>query len=414
MRTVLVVLAVACSSVAVVAGENWPQYRGPNGDGCSDARGLPVKWSETENVRWKTAIHDKGWSSPVVWGDQIWMTTATADGKDLFAVCVDRASGKILHDLKIFTVDQPQKSIDFNSYASPTPVIEAGRVYVHFGYAGTACLDTSNGKVLWERRDLPCNHWRGPASSPIIYKDLLFLVFDGHDVQYVAALDKKTGATVWKKDRTIKYVSDDGDIKKAFATPQVIEVGGKPQLVSPAAEATITYDPATGDEVWRVIHGGMNEAGRPLYGHGLVFLTNGHKKKLFAVDPTSTGDLTNTNVRWTFAKEVPSQPSLLLVDDLIFMVSDGDMASCLEAKTGKLVWSERLKGPAAFSSSPLYADGKIYLSTREGNTHVLEAGRTFKVLAINALADGCMASPAVVGKSLLLRTKTHLYCLEQK
>ena len=146
MRQFLTLLALTLSATFAAAGENWPQYRGPSGDGHADAKGLPIHWSETENIKWKTAIHDKGWSSPVIWGDQIWMTTALASGKELFAVCVDRASGKIVHDLKVFDVEKPQFCIDFNSYASPTPVIEAGRVYVHFGSAGTACLDSTTEK----------------------------------------------------------------------------------------------------------------------------------------------------------------------------------------------------------------------------------------------------------------------------
>src|SRR5438445_4397914 len=189
----LVPVAALLTAVAAVAADNWNQFRGPNGAGHSDATGLPVKWSEKENVVWKTAIHDKGWSSPVIWGNQIWLTTARADGKEFFALCIDRNSGKILHDLKLLDVENPMFCIDFNSYASPTPVIEEGRVYIHFGTYGTICLDTANGMKLWERRDLNCDHFRGPGSSSILYGDLLFLTFDGFDVQYVAALNKNTG-----------------------------------------------------------------------------------------------------------------------------------------------------------------------------------------------------------------------------
>jgi outer membrane protein assembly factor BamB len=224
----------------------WPEYRGPHGDGHAVATRLPVRWSEKENIRWKTAIHGKGWSSPVVWGNQIWMTTAPEDGKERFAVCVDRRTGKMLHDIKVFDDPKPAFCIAFNSYASPTPAIEAGRVYVHFGSCGTACLDTATGKTLWSRRDLPCDHWRGPGSSPILYKGLLFILFDGYDRQYVVALDKRTGKTVWKRDRDIDYGTDNGDLKKAYGTPSVINVAGKPQLVSSAAAATLAYDPFTG------------------------------------------------------------------------------------------------------------------------------------------------------------------------
>jgi outer membrane protein assembly factor BamB len=394
------------------AGENWPEFRGPTADGQSRATGLPVTWSETENIRWKTAIHDKGWASPVIWDRQVWMTTAREDGKELFAVCVDLDSGKVLHDVKVFDIEKPAFCIPFNSYASPTPAVEAGRVYVHFGSAGTACLDTATGKVLWTRQDLPCNHWRSAGSSPILYKDLLILTFDGYDVQYVAALDKVTGKTVWKTDRNIDFPSTNGDLKKAYATPTVIDVQGKPQLICPAAEATLAFEPLTGKEIWRVTHGGMNEASRPVLGHGKVYLTCGHIGRLVAIRPDGSGNITKTNVDWTFSKGVPTRPSPLLLGDLLYMVSDKGVASCVEARTGELVGTLRL--PGNFSASPICADGKMYFPSEDKITYVVAPGREMKILATNKLDEGCMASPAVADKALILRTRTHLYRIEQK
>ena len=269
MRIPLILLASAALAAAALAGDSWPMFRGPHNDGHSDSTGLPLTWSETENVVWKTPIHDKGWSSPVVWGDQVWMTTAKADGTQLFAVCVDRKTGNILHDLKLYEQEKQDPAHNpgsTNSYASPTPAVEEGRVYVHFGSYGTACLDTKTGEKIWERRDLRCNHWRGPASSPILYDNLLILTFDGYEAQYVVALDKKDGHTVWKKDRDFNYGTDDGDRRKAFGTPTVINVKGKPELISPAAVATTAFDPATGDDLWVVYHGGMNVTQPPLFG----------------------------------------------------------------------------------------------------------------------------------------------------
>ena len=263
-------------------GDTWPQFRGPTGDGHADAHDLPTRWSETENIRWKTEIHGKGWSSPVIWGNQIWLTTATEDGKQKFAVCVERSSGKVLHDILLFPEEKPAFCIPFNSYATPTPTIEEGRVYVHFGSAGTACLDTATGHVLWRQTSLKCDHWRGPGSSPMLYGKLLILTFDGHDVNYLAALNTETGDIVWKKDRGIPYTSNDGDYHKAYSTPTLLEQNGQPQLVSPAADATIAYDPRSGDELWRVYHGGMNEACKPVVGNGLIFLSSGHTKNLLA------------------------------------------------------------------------------------------------------------------------------------
>jgi outer membrane protein assembly factor BamB len=412
MKPCLSFLALFACVVAVTGGENWPQFRGPRGNGWAVAHALPVEWSETSNIRWKTAIHGKGWSSPVIWGNQIWMTTAPADGKERFAVCVDRQTGKIVHDIKVFTDEDPAFCHPYNSYASPTPVVEAGRVYVHFGSAGTACLDTATGKTLWERRDLPCNHFRGPGSSPVLYDNLLILTFDGFDFQYLAALDKNTGKTVWKTDRNIKYSTDDGDYKKAFSTPALIDVGGKPHLVSPAAEATIAYDPATGAELWRVIHGGMNAAARPVAGDGLVFLTSGHTANLLAVRLGGSGDLTHEALMWKSIKGVPTRPSLLLSGDLLYMVSDGGIASCVEAGTGKPLWQQRLGGK--FSASPLLAAGHIYLADEDGKAYVLEPGPSFKLVATNELSAGCMASPAVVDDTLYWRTKTHLYAIGTK
>jgi outer membrane protein assembly factor BamB len=412
-RRLLLLLVSASLTAAAPAGENWPQFRGPQGEGRSDATGLPVRWGEKENVVWKTPIHDKGWSSPVVWGNQVWLTTARADGKELFAVCIDRQTGKILHDIKVFDVAKPAYCHPFNSYASPTPAVEEGRVYVHFGTYGTACLDTATGKTLWERRDLPCDHYRGPGSSPLLYTDLLFVHLDGIDVQYVVALDKATGKTVWKKDRAIDYNTTDGDLKKAYATPRVVVVKGQPQLISPAAVATIAYDPRTGDELWKVYHGGMNAAAPPQYGDGKLFLCTGDGGlRLLAVRPDGRGDVTKTHIEWKNNRGVPSRTSPLLLDDRLYMVSEGGALSCVAAKTGMPVWQERLGGQ--FSASPVYADGKLYLFGEGGKSIVGAPGKTWKTLATNQLDEGCMATPAVAGKALFLRTKTHLYRIEQK
>jgi len=412
MHAVGMFLAVALAAPGASGGDNWPEFRGPQGEGHG-ATAVPVRWGEAENVRWKTAIHDKGWSSPVVWGEQVWLTTARADGRKRFAVCLDRRTGKIVHDVAVFDIKKPAFCHPFNSYASPTPAVEAGRVYVHFGSAGTACLDTASGKVLWSRQDLPCDHYRGPGSSPVLWHDLLFVHFDGVDRQYVAALDKATGRTVWKKDRDLDYGTDNGDAKKAYGTPVVITAGTRAELVSPAAVATLVYDPRTGEELWQVRHGGMNVSARPLVGHGLLFLRSGDfGQGLLAVRPDGRGDVTRNHVAWTYNKAVTGRSSLLLVGDLLYMVNDGGVATCLEAKTGKAVWQKRLGGQ--FIASPVVAGGRLYFANRQGQTFVLEPGRAPKVLAVNRLDDGCMASPAVADGALFVRTMTHLYCIQER
>jgi outer membrane protein assembly factor BamB len=410
LRWSAVFLFVPCLAFA----DNWPSFRGPHADGHADAKDLPITWSETENIRWKTAIPGKAWSSPVVWNDQIWLTNAQPDGKKLFAVCVDRQTGRIIHDIVVFSPDKPAFCYPYNSPASPTPAIEPGRVYVHFGSTGTACLDTATGKILWTRQDLPCDHWRGAGSSPILFENLLILTFDGFDRQYLAALDKMTGHTVWKRDRDIDYGTTNGDYKKAYSTPIVIDVGGSPQLISPSAGATQAFDPRTGKELWRVQSGGMNAAARPLYGLGMVFASSADGGfKLFAVRPDGHGDVTATKVAWKNNRGVPTRCSFLLLAERLFLVNESGVTSLVDAKTGKTTWQGRPNG--AFSSSPIFADGRVYVCNEtDGSSYVLEPGDEMKVLAVNKLDDGCMASPAAVGKSLFLRTKTHLYCIEKK
>lgn len=416
--TLLLAAFAAAAGASALAGEHWPEFRGAGGTGISDAKGLPLRWSETENIRWKTPIHDKGWSSPVVWDRQVWLTTAPADGKQLYALCVDRDSGKIVHDLKIFDVEKPQSMGDaqtYNSYASPTPTIEAGRVFVHFGSAGTACLDSATGKPIWTRRDLECNHFRGAGSSPILFEDLLILTFDGFDQQYVVALDKATGKTRWKQPRAINYGTDNGDLKKAYSTPTVLTIDGKPQLVSPSAGATIAYEPSTGRELWKVHHGGMNAAARPQRAAGLIFVcpADAGPTRLVAVRTGGAGDITSSHVAWKQNRGVPNRSSPVVLDDLLYMVSDKvGVASCLDAKTGNTIWQQRLEGE--FVASPVCAEGRLYCFNRDGAAFVVATGREAKVLARNQLDDGCMASPAIAGKALFVRTRTHLYRIEEK
>jgi outer membrane protein assembly factor BamB len=420
MKRVFAHLLVVFSLAAWPVRAQWPQFRGPDGNGHAASRNLPLTWSEDQNVRWKTPIHGRAWSSPVILGGQVWLTTATEDGRELSAIAVDEATGKIVYDLKLFQVATPQYAHPFNTYASPTPVIEPGRVYVTFGSPGTAAIDTATGKVIWERRDLECNHFRGAGSSPIIWNDLLIMHYDGSDVQYLVGLDKKTGKTVWQTKRSIDFQDlgpdgkpqAEGDLRKAFATPHVITVNGEPLLVSLGAKAAYGYDPRTGREIWRIIERSAHSAStRPVVSHGLVFYPTGWgKAQLMAVRPDGRGDVTDTHVVWRLARGVPNKPSLILLGDLIFMVNDAGIVSCVEAKTGEVVWQSRVGG--TYSASPIVAGGRVYLFSEEGKTTVLDAGRAFKVLAENQLGDGFMASPAVAGDALYLRSRTHLYRIE--
>jgi outer membrane protein assembly factor BamB len=400
--------------------DNWPQFRGPLGDGICRTTGLPLAWSETQHVKWKTPIHGKAWSSPVIWGNQVWVTTATEDGRQLFAVCVDRSSGKVLLDRKLFDNPNPEPlGNDVNSYASPTPAIEEGRVFLHFGSPGTAALDTKTFKTLWTRRDLPCRHYRGPSSSPVLYKSLLILTFDGADLQYTTALDKRTGKTIWKTDRTATWndldssgrPSMEGDNRKAHSTPILREVGGRMQLLSPGAKAAYGYDPDTGRELWKVDHTGVSCSTMPAVGHGMVYFNNGYGgPKLMAVRLGGSGNVTGTHVAWTYSRNVPSKPSPLLVGDYLYMIQDGGVATCLDAKTGAEVWKERIGGN--YAASPLYAEGRIYCFSEQGNIFVFKAAPKFEKLTESKMADGFMATPAAVGHAFYVRTRTALYRVE--
>ena len=405
-------------------GQEWHEFRGPYGNGHAaeegKAFGLPLHWSETENMKWKTLIPDSGWSTPVVMAGQVWLTTATKDGRDFFILCLDATTGQILSNQRLFHCENPEPlGNSVNCYAAPSPVIEPRRVYVHFGSYGTACLDTNTHQTIWARNDLPCRHYRGPGSSPILFEDLLILSMDGVDVQYLVALDKKTGRTVWKTDRSTQW--DDletdgkpkmhGDYRKAFSTPLIIDVKGQPMMISLGSKQAFGYNPRNGSEIWHAWHGSHTSAPRPVFGQGmLLFVTGIGKPEVWAMKPDGQGDVTRSNVVWQSDKSVPKTASPVVVGDLLFMVSDDGMVSCLEIATGKQLWKNPIGG--RFAASPIYADGRLYFCDQKGTVTVIKPGRTCEILATNTLDTGCLASPAVSEKALFLRTKTHLYRIE--
>jgi len=406
---------VIAAAPAAAAETNWAQFRGPRADGSTPCKNLPLTWSETENVIWKTPIHGRGWSSPVVWGKQVWMTTATPDGKEMFAVCVDATSGRVVHNIKLFENPKPAAVNPFNSYASPTPCVEAGRVYVHFGTYGTACLDTATGKTIWQRRDLNCDHGVGPGSSPVLDGGRLYLLFDGMDVQFVVALDAKTGKNVWKTPRNVKFRTNNGDQHKAFSTPLLIDTPAGRQLVANGAEFSIAYVPETGKEIWRANYPrGYSTASMPVVVAGLVLVNSGYNRPtVLAVRPTGTGDVTKTHVAWRMDRGGANKPSPAVVDGRVYFLHDSGMVACCEGKTGKLIWRGRLGG--RYSASPIVAPGRMYFFDDGGKATVIEpGGDKMKVLGRSKLADGCLASPAVAGNALFVRTRTHLYRIEKK
>ncbi len=413
-------IALALTTIAH-ADANWPEFRGPRGDGSSDSTGLPVELGEGKNVKWKTPVAGKAWSSPVVWGKQVWVTTATENGRELGVVCLDLESGKVIRDQKLFDVAEPQFCHKFNSHASPTPVIEEGRIYVSFGSPGIAALDTATGKVLWERRDFVCNHFRGAGSSPISWKNLLILPFDGSDFQFIVALDKATGKTVWKVDRSIDFKDiqpdgkpeADGDWRKGFATAHVTEFAGKPMLISSGAKAHYAYEPATGKELWRFEERGAHSpAARPVIGDDVAYFPIGHgKKQIIALKLGGSGLLDESTIAWRSPKSAPTKPSVCFDGKRIYTVDDAGVAGAIDAKTGQDVWRERIGGN--YSASPLLTEGRIYYFSEEGKVTVVSASEKFEKIAEGKFEEGFMASPAVSGKTLILRTKTAVYRVEK-
>jgi len=409
----MALVAGSLVAAAARADENWSQFRGPGGQGMSDSTGVPVTWSESENIAWKTPLPGRGWSSPVVWDGQIWMTSAIDEGHSLHALCVDLASGRLLHDVEVFQVEKPPHLNTKNSYASPTPVIEPGHVYVHFGTMGTACLATDTAKVEWTNRDLHLDHSMGPGSSPILYRDLLIFNCDGMDVQYVVALNKHTGKIAWKTDRSGKP-DVRVDRRKAFCTPLVIPIHGHDELISPGAGAVISYEPNSGKELWKVVYSpGYSNVPRPVYGHSRLFIGTGYDKaQLWAIRPEGHGDMTASNVVWKMTSQAPLNPSPVLWGDELYVVSDNGVATCVNAATGEQFWRHRLGGD--FSASPVWAEGRVYFPSESGATTVVQTGHEYKELAVNQLDGRIMASPAIVGRAIILRTDANLYRIEAK
>jgi len=379
--------------------QDWPQFRGPTGQGVSDERGLPLTWSETKNVRWKVAIPGRGWSSPVILGDRIWLTTATDEGKSLRAIAIDRNTGAIIQNVEVFRLKSAKLVNGKNSFASPTPIIEGDRIYLHFGAFGTACI-TQSGEIVWKTRLEYDNGQHGTGGSPVIYEDLLIVSCDGNDVQFVVALDKQTGKVRWKKMRQ-GY--------QAYTTPLVVSLPAGDQVISPGAFRAIAYEPRTGKEIWHVKYGeGFSNVPRPVFGHGLVFICTGFQQaSLLAIKPDGHGDVSKSKIAWRLDRGVSLTPSPLIVGDELYMVTDNGIATCVDAKTGEELWRARLGGN--HSASPIYADGKIYFLSEEGESVVIAPGRQLKHLATNQLEGPTLASIAVSGGSLFIRSATHLY-----
>jgi outer membrane protein assembly factor BamB len=385
--------------ICVLCGQDWPQFRGPTGQGVSDEHNLPLTWTETKNVRWKTAIPGRGWSSPVIQGDRIWLTTATEEGRSLRAIAVDVNTGAIQKDVELFRLKSPKLLNAKNSFASPTPVIEGDRVYLHFGAYGTACI-TQSGVIVWKTKLEYDNGQHGPGGSPVLYDDLLIVSCDGLEQQFVVALDKATGKVRWKKMR---------EGYQAYTTPLVVSLAGGDQVISPGAFQAIAYEPRSGKEIWRVKYAeGFSNVPRPVYGNDLIFICTGFQEpSLLAVRLDGHGDVTKSKIVWKLDRGIPRTSSPLLVGNELYIVTDNGIATCIDAQTGAELWRARLNGN--YSASPIYADGRIYFLSEEGESIVIAPGRQLKHLATNQLDGPTLASMAVSHSSLFIRSATHLY-----
>ena len=401
------------SGVDCLRGD-WPQFRGPDGQGHSDQTGIPIHWKEGENITWKTAVPGRGWSSPVIAGNQVWMTSAEVDGKSLHAICIDKRSGKLLHNVEVSTPQDAGPLHRLNGYASPTPVLDGERVYTHFGPRGSVCLDTA-GRILWKNTTFKYNVIQGAASSPILHGDLLILTCDGIDNQFIVALDKRTGKIKWKQPRAhLEAAAKKRSIAKmSYSTPLIQRINGVPQLVCSGADHVASYDLKTGAEIWWMPYDGFSIVGRPSYGNGLFYVVGSIRQDhfcVYAVHP-GKGRLRDDQVVWQRSISIPHVSSPLLVGRELFVVHDGGVASCVDALTGKEHWRERLGGN--HDSSPVEIRGRIYFCNREGKTTIAAASDKFEVLAINQLKGTFKASPAIADGALFLRSDTHLYRIEK-
>ena len=438
-RTACLSLIVVTSSIALA--DTWPQFRGPTGDGIANGQSVPIQFGESKNVTWKTELPGRAWSSPVIADGVIWATTAVevfpneaereemltkqgierkkfkqlqvAKKIDLKLISLDLETGNVLKRIDLTSVSEPDAIHSLNSYASPTPVIDGEVIHCHFGTYGTFCIDRMTGDQKWTRR-LPLVHSVGPGSSPFVYKDMLVLIQDGVERQYVTGLNKHTGETIWETDRP-EMDAPTGDQKKAYCTPiAVTDKQGREQLICMGSQWMVSYDPKSGNEIWKVRHGkGFSVVPRPVLNGGVVYFSTGFgKPELWAVRIDGSGDVTDTHVQWQNIKSIPAKPSPLLHDGLIYVVDDNGVATCFKSEDGEQVWKKRIGGK--YSSSPVMAGGYIFFGSHEGNVTVVKPGPEGQVMAENKLDGQIMASPAIVDNAMIWRTAEAIYRIESK
>jgi outer membrane protein assembly factor BamB len=408
MAFVFFLMFVLFTPLAAVHAEDWTEFRGPTGQGHSQAKDVPTRWSESENIAWKVPVPGLGWSSPVVAGGLVWLTSAENDGRRLLALCYDAKTGANVKKVVIADNNLAKSIQKKNSHASPTPIIDQDRVFVHFGTYCTVCL-TAGGEVIW-RTKLDYEPRHGPGGSPTLFDNLLIINCDGSDVQYVVALDKQTGEVIWKTPRAHASAERLNGAKMApmaFSTPLVAEIDGVHQVISAGGDHVAGYDVRTGQELWWSQYDGYSVVPRPVIGHDMVFVSSSYDDAVFyGIQLGGKGNITG-DVRWTLSRGAPFNPSALIVGNEIYIVSDNGVASCLDARTGKSHWQQRIGGD--FSASPFAAEGRIYLTNESGVTTVIEPGKRYRQIAKNEIDGRTLASLAPIDGGLFLRSDSHLY-----
>jgi outer membrane protein assembly factor BamB len=422
------VKSVVCVLLAYVVftgrAENWPGFRGPTRQGISSEKNLPLHWGADSNVVWKTPIPGNGWSSPITWGDRVFVTTTTENGTSCRVLSLDLKSGRILWDKEVFTQILRRKE-GKNSYATSTPTTDGKQVYAVFG-DGSVCAVDFNGAVAWTNREVQHYSRHGLGASPLVYQNLLIMPYDGSnpvatagnypnnppeerlgwqipwDKAIIVALDTRTGKRAWTGRR--------GQSRIAHVSPILVQHAGMTQLISCAGDAIQGFDPKTGERIWTVFSQGEGVTPSPAAGDGLVFTSSGFEKTtLRAVKLGGKGDVTTTHIAWEERKGTPTQPSLLYVSPNLYAIHDGGVAHCYNGKTGEVVWEERIGGNHC--ASPIVANGKIYFLSEAGETAIIEASPTFKEVARNSINEKCQASIAVSGQRLFIRSEKNLFCI---
>ncbi len=406
------------------SAENWPRFRGPGGQGHSSETKLPVQWSETEHVAWKTPIPGVGWSSPVVWGDHVVVTSTTDEDRSCRVICLSLADGAIVWNREVFR-QTPQRKEKRNSYATPTPVVDDRGVFAVFGNGSIVALDWA-GTVQWVNDDVDFYSRHGLGASPVLVDDLLIMPFDGSKRVATAgdwpknSPDEKIGWQVpWNKARLMAVNVETGKVdwkvgrgmsRIAHVSPNTVTIDGKRQLLSAAGDVIQGFDPSDGRLVWRVFSQGEGVTPSFAIGDGLMFTASGFEKTtLRTVRLGGQGDVTATHVAWENRKGVPTESSLLYVSPFLYAVTSGGIVTCYRGSDGDIVWQERIGGK--HSSSPLYADGRLYFLAADGTTTVLQTGDEFVVLAKNKLDGEFQASSGISNGNFIIRSDTNLYCI---